>query len=68
MEKVWVVTEWFPGNSREPIVSTFDNAKAAEKYARYIKASRQPSHCCIDEAPVFSDFKFIDPEKEEMEG
>lgn len=68
MEKVWVVTKWFPGNSREPIISVFDNAKAAEKYAHYIKANLQPAHCCIDEALVFSNFVFIDPEKEETEG
>ena len=65
MEKIWIVTKWFPGHSREPIVSAFDNAKAAEKYARHIKAGPQPSYCCIDEGPVYSNFEFIDPEKEE---
>ena len=59
---VWTVVEWSPIRSnREPIITVFDNEKAAEAYVNYVKGSYPRRGVCMDRAPVHSGFKVIAP-------
>lgn len=52
---VWVVTYWDKG--KEPIVTVFDNRKAAE----YCYMAFKDSHdgCCIDETMLYHSFTIV---------
>lgn len=62
---IWIVTEWYPKQNREPIVTAFDNQRAAEKYARFC-SQRGPQYAyrvAIDKTNLHSGFKIYYPEE-----
>lgn len=52
--KIWITTYWAP-EIVEPVVTPFDNQKAAETCARYYKG--QGYKVCIDECDIFHECK-----------
>lgn len=50
---IYVVTYW-DYDSKEPVVTVFDNKVAAESFLEY--AQERHDGACVDECPVYSEF------------
>lgn len=61
---VYIVTLYYD-DKREPIVTVFSNEEAAKKMYEYHKGHLKegvlaPDHVCMDEAPLYGEFKTND--------
>ena len=56
-KNVWIVS-WY-NYGEPPVVTAFDNQKAAEKYRDY-ESCQDHEKVCLDECPVYSSFTDYD--------